>query len=111
MMKLRKKLACVLLFSLLAANSAQASEIEPSWESLSKNYQVPKWLLDGKMGVWFHWGIPSATDENRPNDGSWYGYRMYTPIKGRKMKDGSPHVWEVFAQWHIDTSTCAYTSV
>ena len=29
-----------------------------------------------------HWGIPSAIDENRPNDGSHYGRRMYGPNEG-----------------------------
>ena len=43
-------------------------EIDPTWESMVVNYQVPQWLEDGKLGVWFHWGIPSATDENRPKD-------------------------------------------
>ncbi len=52
-------------------------QIKPSWESLSQNYQVPEWFVDGKIGVWFHWGIPSATGEDRPNDGSWYGRNMY----------------------------------
>lgn len=81
-------------------NSAPPIHVEPTWESLSKNYHVPEWLLDGKMGVWFHWGIPSAADENRPNDGSWYGFRMYTPIKGKKTKDGKEDTWEIFAKWH-----------
>jgi len=54
-------------------------KIDPTWESLSANYQVPEWFVDGKIGVWMHWGIPSAADENRPNDGSHYGrnFDMY----------------------------------
>jgi len=46
------------------------TEIEPTWESMAANYQVPEWFQNGKIGVWMHWGIPSAADENRPNDGS-----------------------------------------
>jgi alpha-L-fucosidase len=65
----------------LAAFVASAA-IEPSWESMAANYQVPQWFQDGKIGVWMHWGIPSATDENRPNDGSHYGRRMYGPNDG-----------------------------
>jgi len=63
-------------------SSVVADEIEPTWESLSANYEVPEWFLDGKLGVWMHWGIPSGIDENRPNDGSHYGRRMYGPIEG-----------------------------
>jgi alpha-L-fucosidase len=69
----------------LLAGAAGAAEmappdgggVEPTWASLAEHYQVPEWLLDGKIGVWFHWGISSAVDENRPNDGSWYGRNMY----------------------------------
>jgi hypothetical protein len=32
---------------------------------MAENYQVPQWFQDGKIGVWMHWGIPSATDENK----------------------------------------------
>jgi alpha-L-fucosidase len=66
----------------LLAGGVSAVEIEPTWESMAANYQVPEWFQDGKLGVWFHWGIPSATDENRPNDGSHYGRRMYGPNEG-----------------------------
>lgn len=58
------------------------SAIEPTWESMAENYSVPEWFIDGKIGVWAHWGVPSATDENRPNDGSHYGRRMYGPNEG-----------------------------
>ena len=61
---------------------AYAGPIEPTWESMAANYQVPEWFVDGKVGVWMHWGVPSATDENRPNDGSHYGRRMYGPNGG-----------------------------
>ncbi|HUV64205.1 MAG TPA: alpha-L-fucosidase [Sedimentisphaerales bacterium] len=71
---------------------ASAGPIEPTWESMAENYDVPEWFLDGKFGVWMHWGIPSATDENRPSDGSHYGRRMYGGSEGqapgqRKMNE------------------------
>ena len=28
------------------------ASIEPTWESLAANYQVPQWFVDGKLGVW-----------------------------------------------------------
>lgn len=64
-------------------NDDLPKKIEPTWEALSKNYKVPKWLIDGKLGVWFHWGISSAVYPDRPNDGSWYGRNMYGG--GKKM--------------------------
>lgn len=66
--------------------------IVPNWESMAKNYHVPEWLVDGKLGVWFHWGIPSAVDEDRPLDGSWYGRNMYGG--GKKMA-------KELSEWHI----------
>jgi len=44
-----------------------------TWENLDTLYTPPTWLEDGKIGIWTHWGIPSAIDENRPHDGSHYG--------------------------------------
>jgi len=66
----------------LLASVASGAEIEPTWESMAEHYQVPDWFVDGKIGVWMHWGVPSAIDENRPNDGSHYGRRMYGPNEG-----------------------------
>ncbi len=68
---------CAIGFVLVGAGSNSEAQIEPNWESMAEHYQVPDWFVDGKIGVWMHWGIPSAIDENRPNDGSHYGRRMY----------------------------------
>ncbi|WP_139959457.1 alpha-L-fucosidase [Flavicella sediminum] len=56
---------------------AQERKIQPTWESLAQNYQVPEWFLDGKIGVWMHWGIPSSIKGDRPHDGSHYGRWVY----------------------------------
>ena len=81
-------LAC---FGLLTS-MALAVQVDPTWESLAANYQVPQWFVDGKIGVWFHWGISSAADENRLNDGSWYGRNMY---------GGGKAVAKNLSAWHI----------
>ena len=31
--------------------------IEPTWESMAENYQIPEWFQNGKIGVWMHWGV------------------------------------------------------
>jgi len=33
--------------------------IKANWESLKSHYEVPQWFIDGKIGVWMHWGISS----------------------------------------------------
>ena len=63
--------------SVMAQPAPFNGPVEANWESMALKYEVPQWFQDGKFGVWMHWGIPSATDENRPNDGSHYGRRMY----------------------------------
>ena len=46
---------------LAAQTSANSiTQVEPTWESMAANYQVPQWFVDGKIGVWMHWGVPSA---------------------------------------------------
>ncbi|TWT71388.1 alpha-L-fucosidase [Crateriforma conspicua] len=93
-------LCCVFSFGILA-DSVAAQEIEPTWESLAEHYEVPQWFVDGKIGVWFHWGISSAADENRPNDGSHYGRRMYSPPPDG-MADEEMGMSETLTKWHIE---------
>lgn len=93
-------LACALVGSLLLGRMASA-EIKPTWESLAEQYEVPEWFVDGKIGVWFHWGVSSAADENRPNDGSHYGRRMYSPPPEGKA-DKELGMSETLTKWHIE---------
>ncbi|RMD78031.1 MAG: glycoside hydrolase family 29, partial [Lentisphaerae bacterium] len=89
----------------LLVRTSRAVEVEVdgekvSWEWMAANYHVPQWFVDGKIGIWIHWGIPSAIDENRPNDGSHYGRRMY----GTEGYDGTSErdrkMTEVLTAWH-----------
>ena len=44
----------------------------PEWSSLEK-FQVPEWYMDGKFGIFIHWGVYSV-----PAFGNeWYPRRMY----------------------------------
>ena len=90
-MNFLKVCTAVCLLVSVASGEEIESTIEPTWESLAEHYQVPEWLQDGKIGVWFHWGISSAVDENRPNDGSWYGRNMY---------GGGKQVAKTLSEWH-----------
>jgi len=46
----------------------------PQWSSLEK-FQVPAWYLDGKFGIFIHWGVYSV-----PAFGNeWYPRNMYRP--------------------------------
>jgi len=45
---------------------------KPTWDSL-KNYRVPKWFSDSKLGIFIHWGpysVPAYSNE-------WYPRHMY----------------------------------
>ena len=79
---------------------AFAGDIGPNWESMAANYHVPEWFRDGKFGIWMHWGIPSAIDENRPNDGSHYGRRMYGTADYLGGSEGDIEMTRVLSEWH-----------
>ena len=52
----------------------QPTQFEPTWESLT-TYTVPDWYLDGKFGIFIHWGaysVPAFGNE-------WYPRNMYIP--------------------------------
>jgi len=54
------------------AGASPPNRFEPTWESLER-YQVPQWYLDGKFGIFIHWGVYSV-----PAFGSeWYPRNMY----------------------------------
>lgn len=64
----------------IAEEVIERGPYQPDWVSLS-DYEVPKWLRDGKFGIFIHWGlfsVPAFQNE-------WYSRNMY-------MKD-SPE-WE-----------------
>ena len=44
---------------------------EATWESL-RQYQVPDWFRDAKLGIWAHWG-PQCV----PMAGDWYARHIY----------------------------------
>jgi len=90
----------VLIAASLLASVTFGAQIEPTWESLAANYQVPQWFQDGKIGVWMHWGIPSATDENRPNDGSHYARRMYSVVPDDYT--GKMSMSQILTKWHTE---------
>ena len=45
----------------------------PNWESLRKNYTVPRWFQDGKFGIFIHWGLYSIPAHRS----EWYANHMY----------------------------------
>jgi alpha-L-fucosidase len=53
---------------------AAAGPFQPTWESL-RNYRVPDWYINGKFGIFIHWGlyaVPAFGNE-------WYPRNMYQP--------------------------------
>ena len=62
---------------------------EPNWESL-KNVGVPDWYIDGKFGIFIHWGVycvPAFANE-------WYPRNMYvqgSPEFEHHVKTYGPH--------------------
>jgi alpha-L-fucosidase len=48
----------------IVAAAAEAAKVptasgpfEPTWDSIRKNYKVPQWFLEGKFGLFMHWGV------------------------------------------------------
>lgn len=70
----------LLFFPNCAVNAQEQIEMgtfEPTWESLSQNYQAPEWFADAKLGIWAHWGIQCV-----PEAGDWYARGMYQQEQG-----------------------------
>jgi len=59
---------------------------QPTWENIAENYKFPEWFVDGKFGIFIHWGVyavPAFKNE-------WYPREMY-------LKDNSVY------KHHIET--------
>ena len=74
--------ALLLLGLMLTAVAAQTNSLrlspiakgpfQPTWQSLSTQYQTPEWFRDAKFGIWAHWG-----PQCQPEHGDWYARSMY----------------------------------
>jgi alpha-L-fucosidase len=73
-----KKLGLILIvlsFVLVCFQQAQAEKYEPTWESLREYKEIPKWLRDGKFGIYTHWG-PYAVHAYGKSP-TWYSIALY----------------------------------
>lgn len=77
-----------------------------SWDSLSQ-YSCPAWFRDAKFGIFMHWGIPSAVDENRPNGTGWYAHGMYAQ-HGRGVPDFCKGLYEFHVRRYGHPSKFGY---
>jgi alpha-L-fucosidase len=79
-----------------------AGPFQPTWDSLSSQYQTPAWFRDAKFGIWAHWG-----PQCQPEHGDWYARSMYmqgsADYKSHLAEYGHPstngfkdviHVWK-----------------
>ena len=64
----------VIAFGLFAGDAALGEKYEPNWESLKKHKEVPEWFRDGKIGIYFHWGLYSVPAYKN----EWYPRHAYT---------------------------------
>jgi alpha-L-fucosidase len=83
--------ACVAFVILLCAGPVVAAQqdggpFEPTWDSIRANYSVPQWFLDGKFGIFIHWGVYSVP----AHVSEWYSKYMY----GNNAQ---------ITQWHAET--------
>ena len=51
-----------------------STPFEATWDSL-KNYKIPQWFQDAKLGIFIHWGLYCVP----AYDNEWYSRNMYLP--------------------------------
>lgn len=75
------------LYNIDSVASPKGTEVfQPNWENIAENYKFPQWFMDGKFGIFIHWGVYAVP----AFDNEWYPRNMY-------QKDG-----KVFAH-HVAT--------
>jgi len=83
----------LLLVIIIIAGCQQEKQIkyEPNWTSLKQN-TTPKWLQNGKFGIYTHWG-PYAVHAYGSNT-TWYSFSLYRDPDGEARK----HFTETFGE-------------
>ena len=81
--------AAVILVAVSIGCTAQTAKYEPTWQSL-KQYTVPQWYEDAKLGIFIHWGVYSVpawrkvTEGRYASSAEWY----YARVMGELIEAG-----------------------
>ena len=79
-----KKLAC----NIESVASPKGTDVfQPNWDNIAENYKFPDWFVDGKFGIFIHWGpysVPAFNNE-------WYARHMY--LKDHKVYKHHIETW------------------
>jgi alpha-L-fucosidase len=80
-------LTLLIVFSAIScqqtATQNKSQAYQPTWESL-KQHQTPKWLRDGKFGIYTHWGVYSVPAHG--TNATWFSYGVYRNEDGKYRK-------------------------
>jgi alpha-L-fucosidase len=79
---------CITLFTL---GCKKVQKFKPDWESLKQN-PTPKWLQEGKFGIYTHWGIYAVHAFG--SNTTWYSNSLYANPNGPARK----HFEETFGK-------------
>jgi alpha-L-fucosidase len=92
-MKLKTSfISCVIIFLVgLMSLGAIGQKYQPNWTSLKQN-PTPKWLQEGKFGIYTHWG-PYAVHAYGSNT-TWYSFALYQDPEGEARE----HFEETFGK-------------
>jgi len=75
---------CLVMLGGTQSTYAEDGPYKPTWESLREYKEVPKWLRDGKFGIYTHWG-PYAVHAHGENT-TWYSFNMYADADSEARK-------------------------
>lgn len=59
----------------------KAGPYKADWEDLEKHQAAPEWFLDGKFGIYFHWGVYTVAGVH-----AWYMREIHLPEDDRKSE-------------------------
>ncbi|VGO19647.1 alpha-L-fucosidase [Pontiella sulfatireligans] len=80
------------------------AQYRPGWEQL-RNHPVPKWLEDGKFGIYTHWGLYSIPG-NKEASNTYIRYMYKDPADSKK---GAPSVSTLHKERYGDPTEFGYS--
>ena len=107
-MKFKSKLLFKVIFFFVSFLFCQNifAQYKPTWESLDTR-PVPQWWLNGKFGIFIHWGVYSVPGYSKKGDyAEWYenGLRSgdSARIKYQKENFGDRHYYDLVNDFHAE---------
>ena len=71
-------IACAAVAAVVSPRASGQTQYTATMASIDQHPPAPEWFQDGKLGIWFHWGVHTTPQFY----GEWYPHYMFDKSNG-----------------------------